>query len=512
MTQPEPTGEAGARTIRACLEAAGLNPEDVDYVNAHGTATPQNDPAETAAIKRALGSRARRDPRLLDQVDARPLPLLGRRDRGGRDGPDDRDAASSRPRSTTRSPTPSATSTSSRTWRERCASASPSRTPSPSAGTPRSSRSGPHDEALPSSPAPRPSPRSGATSPTTRAALAGRAIGARVPIEGPGVPERRGPLPRRADRHVHDRARAPEGEGAPARPRQPVRRRGGAAVPRGRGLHDGGARGADRASSSAPARRAPGPLDGVRAADGGRIARVRLAVPLPDTRSRTPPPPRRDRARDQGPERHDHAEGPGGAERPLLRPDAPRRRPRRRAPRRARPTSGTSTTTSPTSASTRRARRRGPASSSAKARPRSSSRTRTSARGRGAPSSPASRRSSRAARAVSPQLRRADPAELAAAMRAALDEAGVAPRDVGLVHLSRNGVPATDEAEDAALAAVFGLAQPPDRRDQGRARREPRHRRRPARARGGRAARGARSRRRPRQRVRRRGQLPRRRS
>jgi 3-oxoacyl-[acyl-carrier-protein] synthase II len=62
MTQPEPTGEAGARTIAACLAASRLNPEDVDYVNAHGTATPQNDSSETAAIKRALGGRAREIP------------------------------------------------------------------------------------------------------------------------------------------------------------------------------------------------------------------------------------------------------------------------------------------------------------------------------------------------------------------------------------------------------------------------------------------------------------------
>lgn len=61
---------------------------------------------------------------------------------------------------------------------------------------------------------------------------------------------------------------------------------------------------------------------------------------------------------------------------------------------------------------------------------------------------------------VSPQHRRADPATLAAVMNAALVEAGVSPREVGLVHLSRNGVPATDAAEDAALAAVFGLALP----------------------------------------------------
>jgi 3-oxoacyl-[acyl-carrier-protein] synthase II len=58
MTQPEPSGEAGARTIEACLKSARIDGSRVDYVNAHGTATPQNDPAETAAIKRALGSRA----------------------------------------------------------------------------------------------------------------------------------------------------------------------------------------------------------------------------------------------------------------------------------------------------------------------------------------------------------------------------------------------------------------------------------------------------------------------
>ena len=48
--------------MSACLVGPGLNPEDVDYVNAHGTATPQNDSAETAAIKKALGGRAREIP------------------------------------------------------------------------------------------------------------------------------------------------------------------------------------------------------------------------------------------------------------------------------------------------------------------------------------------------------------------------------------------------------------------------------------------------------------------
>jgi 3-oxoacyl-[acyl-carrier-protein] synthase II len=62
MTAPDPSGTAGGRTILAALSRAGLLPEDVDYVNAHGTATPQNDSAETAAIKSALGDRARKIP------------------------------------------------------------------------------------------------------------------------------------------------------------------------------------------------------------------------------------------------------------------------------------------------------------------------------------------------------------------------------------------------------------------------------------------------------------------
>jgi 3-oxoacyl-[acyl-carrier-protein] synthase II len=62
MTAPDPSGTAGGRTIRAALENAGVDSADVDYVNAHGTATPQNDSAETAALKAALGDRAREIP------------------------------------------------------------------------------------------------------------------------------------------------------------------------------------------------------------------------------------------------------------------------------------------------------------------------------------------------------------------------------------------------------------------------------------------------------------------
>ncbi len=62
LTAPEPTGEYSARAITLALEDAGLGPSDVDYVNAHGTSTPLNDPSETAAIKRALGEDAKRVP------------------------------------------------------------------------------------------------------------------------------------------------------------------------------------------------------------------------------------------------------------------------------------------------------------------------------------------------------------------------------------------------------------------------------------------------------------------
>ncbi len=62
MTAPDPSGAAGGRTVKTALAAARVNAEDVDYVNAHGTATPQNDSAETAALKDGLGERAREIP------------------------------------------------------------------------------------------------------------------------------------------------------------------------------------------------------------------------------------------------------------------------------------------------------------------------------------------------------------------------------------------------------------------------------------------------------------------
>jgi 3-oxoacyl-[acyl-carrier-protein] synthase II len=62
MTAPDPSGAAGARAIARALRDGRLDPADVDYVNAHGTATPANDTAETTALKIALGARAREIP------------------------------------------------------------------------------------------------------------------------------------------------------------------------------------------------------------------------------------------------------------------------------------------------------------------------------------------------------------------------------------------------------------------------------------------------------------------
>jgi 3-oxoacyl-[acyl-carrier-protein] synthase II len=58
LTQPAPGGEGAARCIKMALNNAGINPEQVDYINAHGTSTYFNDLYETMAIKTVLGDHA----------------------------------------------------------------------------------------------------------------------------------------------------------------------------------------------------------------------------------------------------------------------------------------------------------------------------------------------------------------------------------------------------------------------------------------------------------------------
>lgn len=56
MTEPDPDG--AARCMKMAIRDAGISPEDIDYINAHGTSTPVGDRSETAAVKKALGEHA----------------------------------------------------------------------------------------------------------------------------------------------------------------------------------------------------------------------------------------------------------------------------------------------------------------------------------------------------------------------------------------------------------------------------------------------------------------------
>jgi 3-oxoacyl-[acyl-carrier-protein] synthase II len=63
VSDPDPTGENPARAMRMAFDDAGIDAEDVGYVNAHGTSTPAGDAGETRVLKRALGhEKARRTP------------------------------------------------------------------------------------------------------------------------------------------------------------------------------------------------------------------------------------------------------------------------------------------------------------------------------------------------------------------------------------------------------------------------------------------------------------------
>ena len=60
ITAPSENGEGGARAMQMAIDDAGISPDKIDYINAHGTSTPLNDPTETTAIKTILGEHARK--------------------------------------------------------------------------------------------------------------------------------------------------------------------------------------------------------------------------------------------------------------------------------------------------------------------------------------------------------------------------------------------------------------------------------------------------------------------
>ena len=60
ITSPAPGGEGGARAMKIAMEEADVNPEEITYINAHGTSTHLNDSGETAAVKTAFGDAAKK--------------------------------------------------------------------------------------------------------------------------------------------------------------------------------------------------------------------------------------------------------------------------------------------------------------------------------------------------------------------------------------------------------------------------------------------------------------------
>ena len=82
ITSPAPDGDGGFRAMQAALKGAGITPDEIDYVNAHGTSTPMGDEIELQAVARMLGNAARRGDDVVDEVVDRAPARGGGGDRG----------------------------------------------------------------------------------------------------------------------------------------------------------------------------------------------------------------------------------------------------------------------------------------------------------------------------------------------------------------------------------------------------------------------------------------------
>jgi len=87
ITEPDPEGRWLAKAIKDALRMGETLPEEVDYINPHGTSTPWNDKVETKAIKDVFREACVSDSHQRDQIDYRPHDGGGRRRRSHRRGP-----------------------------------------------------------------------------------------------------------------------------------------------------------------------------------------------------------------------------------------------------------------------------------------------------------------------------------------------------------------------------------------------------------------------------------------
>ena len=94
-TRSSPDGKPIIGCVRKTLADAGMAPEQIDHINAHGTATPENDKMEYLAISNGVRRTRQANPGVVEQVDGRPHHLGSRRRRGDIFAADARTSANS---------------------------------------------------------------------------------------------------------------------------------------------------------------------------------------------------------------------------------------------------------------------------------------------------------------------------------------------------------------------------------------------------------------------------------